>query len=104
MLHFDIHNTILMRSPEQHINSIQFSVAQIISKSAWGRLIPAAESDQKQIPNWQLAYDQLAWNKPEYVQVKDKVTHELIEVDVQNYWDYLQEHYPTNGDDAEQAE
>lgn len=83
-----------MKSPNQGIYSIQYSVAQIISKSAWGRLIPAAESDQNQIPNWQLAYDQLAWSKPEYVQIKDKVSGELIQVDVVRYWDYLQENYP----------
>lgn len=57
VLHFDIHNTILMKTPDQPIKSIQFSVAKIICQSAWGRLIPAAESDQSQIPNWQLAYD-----------------------------------------------
>lgn len=104
MLHFDIHNTILMKDRNQGINSIQYSAALIIAKSAWGRLTPASETDPNSIPNWHLAYDQLAWNKPEYVQVKDKETGELVQVAVVRYWDFLQEHYPLDDKDAAVAE
>jgi len=76
----------------------------LLSKSSWGRLIPAAESDQNQIPNWTLAHDQLSWNKPEYVQYKDKVTGEMRETEVVSYWNYLEENYPVNGNDPAQNE
>ena len=50
-----------------------------------------------------MAYDQLSWRKPEYVQVKDKETGELVTVDVISYKDFLDQYYPTKDNaDAEQ--
>jgi hypothetical protein len=75
-------------------------VARIISKSAWGKVTPPNESDEKQIPGWQLAYDQLSWTKPENAP-KDKETGESIEL--RSYHDYLQEAYPVEeGSNVEQ--
>lgn len=53
-----------MRDSTKDIKSVQLNVARIISKSAWGKVTPPVESDEKQLPNWQLAYDQLSWDKP----------------------------------------
>ena len=72
-----------------------------MAKSAWGRLTPASETAQTDVPNWHIAYDQLSWTKPEYVQIKDKETGELKTVDVINYYTYLKTYYPTSGDNAE---
>ena len=47
------------------------------------------------MPNWHLAYDQLSWRKPEYVQVKDKETGELVTVDVISYKEFLDQYYPS---------
>lgn len=75
-------------------------VARIISKSAWGKVTPPVESDEKQIPSWQLAFDQLSWSKPENAP-KDKETGEPI--DLKSYNDYLHESYPVEeGDNTEQ--
>jgi hypothetical protein len=64
VLHFDINSTILMRDKAKNITAVTHMVTRIIAKSAWGRLIPAAESDENQVPHWQLAFDQLSWSKP----------------------------------------
>lgn len=52
VLHFDVNNTILMKDTAKGLTSIQFNVARIIAKSAWGKLSPPSESDEKQVPNW----------------------------------------------------
>lgn len=67
VLHFDINNTILIRDNAKKMGSVNFTVARIVCQSSWGRLTPAAESDQSSIPNWHLAYDQLSWTKPQNV-------------------------------------
>lgn len=71
-------------------------MARIISKSAWGKVTPPVESDEKQLPNWQLAYDQLSWVKPENAP-KDKETGEAI--DLRSYDEYLHEAFPIEGSD-----
>ena len=99
MLHFDLNNTILMKDSSKGSdptsNTVQKNIQRIIAKSAWGRLTPAPETAQTNVPNWHLAYDQLSWTKPEYVQVKDKETGELVTVDVISYKDFLDQYYPT---------
>jgi hypothetical protein len=52
ILHFDINSTILMRDAAKGIKAVTNMVIRIIAKSAWGRLIPAAESDENQVPHW----------------------------------------------------
>lgn len=64
-------------------------------------MTPAAETAQSNVPNWHLAYDQLSWRKPEYVQAKDKETGELVTIDVISYYDYLKEYYPDEGENCE---
>lgn len=102
VLHFDINNTILMKDAALGVKSVQENIQHVIAKSAWGRLTPAPETAQTDVPNWHLAYDQLSWRKPEYVQVKDKETGELVSVEVISYMSYLDQYYPTK--DHENAE
>lgn len=76
------------------------SVARIICKSAWGKLNPAVETDHNDIPSWQLAYDQLSWDKPDAL-VKDKDTGEPI--NLVSYLDWLTEFYPANKSEQNKA-
>jgi len=46
VLHFDINSTILMKDKAKDITAVTHMVLRIIGKSAWGRLVPAAESDE----------------------------------------------------------
>lgn len=41
-----------MKDPAKKITAVTHMVLRIIAKSAWGRLIPAAESDENQVPHW----------------------------------------------------
>ena len=52
VLHFDINNTILMKDTAKGLSSVQFNVARIITKSAWGKVNPPVESDEKGLPTW----------------------------------------------------
>jgi len=80
-----------MRNSAEEIKSVQLNVAKIISKSAWGRVTPPVESDEKQLPNWHLAFDQLSWDKPANAPI-DKETGSAI--DLRSYDDYLNEAFP----------
>ena len=75
-------------------------MARIITKSTWGKVTPRVESDAREINNWSLAFDQLSWNRPEQAQLKEGSGNAE---DLQTYWDYLQEAYPTKeNENAEQ--
>ena len=50
-----------------------------------------------------MAYDQLSWRTPEYVQVKDKETGELVTVDVISYKQFLDQYYPTKDNEQNAA-
>lgn len=82
-----------MKDPAQNIKCVTHFVQRIIAKSAWGRLIPAAESDESQVPHWQLAYDQLSWGKPQ-LQAPDGVSNQE---EVISYYEFLKEHYRKPG-------
>jgi hypothetical protein len=60
-------------------------VARIVTKSVWGRVTPATESDEASHPHWVLVHDQLSWTKP------------IIEggEDLISYADYLKDAFPT---------
>ena len=52
--------------------------------------MPAAESDENNVPHWILAYDQLSWSKPNLPSPYGDDTPQ----DVTNYLDYIKENYP----------
>lgn len=63
---------------------ICYQVARIVCKSVWGRVTPAAESDEGGVPHWILIHDQLSWTKPLIQGCEDLIS----------YADYLKENYP----------
>lgn len=85
-----------MRDGAQGRKSVTHYVARIIAKSAWGRVVAAPESDAAGVPHWILAYDQLAWSKPQ-LQDGGALPEDLV-----SYHAYLEEQYPTEGPNAEQ--
>lgn len=52
VLHFDINNTILMKDTAKSLSSVQANVMRIVTKSAWGKILPVVESDADGIPRW----------------------------------------------------
>ena len=64
----------------------------MVCKSAWGKITPAAESDENQIPHWHLAHDQLSWTKP----VLAKPTNGDPPIELLSYYEYLKQHYPSD--------
>jgi hypothetical protein len=103
VLHFDINNTILMRDAAKGLNCVQYNVARIITKSAWGKVNPPVESDEKGLPTWQIGHDQLSWSYPE-----NPSSHAILIANgetppkLTNYYAFLKETYPTDGPNAEQ--
>ena len=53
--------------------------------------MPAAESDENNIPHWIMAYDTLSWSKPN---LPSPYGDETPSAEVVNYYQYLQDNYP----------
>lgn len=79
-----------MRDEAKGINSVVKFVHRIIAKSAWGRLMPTAESDENLVPHWIMAYDTLSWDKPQLPAGEENENQE----EIINYYQYLQDFYP----------
>ena len=87
-----------MKNKDYSTGTVQANVCKIVAKSAWGKVTPAVESDPEGIPRWTVVHDQLSWSRPTIV-----TSSEIENVDeLVDYWTYLHEAYPIEGDKAEQ--
>ena len=87
-----------MKDAALGLSSVTNFVYRVIAKSAWGRLLPANESDQGSIPHWQMAYDQLSWSQPQLQTPEGDENNE----EIMTYFDYLKKHYPVS--DSEEGQ
>jgi hypothetical protein len=74
-----------MKDEAKGISSVVKFVHRVIAKSAWGKLMPTAESDENTVPHWIMAYDTLSWDKPQLNIGEDGENQE----DIISYYDYL---------------
>lgn len=79
-----------MKDNAKGIGSVSANVCRIITKSAWGKVSPAVETDAEGVPRWQLIHDQLSWTRPTLLTSPEiESPEELVD-----YWTYLREAYP----------